>query len=761
MKAMMRLTMYELSKIWRKKSFFLSTCILLAVNLFLLWYINLPDAVTPPLSAYKAFGEDISSMSEEEKADYITGLKDKIDGILFVQRIQSLQAMGNEMGTVIAQRETDANPGVFEEYYELYQSGEYLLYTDDLVQESILIDILYEEFHKVFGYEDYLDSIQKIKNNLSGISIFQNESSDSFSNRNIEKSAADYDKMDGVQIRWQPSKGITLASESAITDILLFLGLMLFIGGLITEEKEKRLFYITRATKHGMSAYLFGKLSALLIHAFAITIVMIGSNLAFAAITTGVGDLTSSIQSLAPYMESSLSISVLEYLFMSVLTKTAVLFGFGAILTAVAIASTKGFMSYFAGMLLLSLSGLFYIVIPAYSALCPLKYLNFIGAMESEQLYGAYLNLNINEYPVSRPALTWTVLIFMIIGTIVLCLTLFLHGNHLELKKARLVRLIRFRPHGNLLRHEAYKLLITNCAALVLLCFAVLIGYYGISQEYHPSVKEEYYQKMMLQLEGEFTKQKEQLILSERDRFEEATRQIEQIDTMVHNGEIDDLTADAMKEKWEAVLSFYPSFERIETQYTRVKQGGGEFVYDTGYLYLFGKQDNSFLICALLLSACMVLSFHNSISMEHSKKSWFLLGTTACGRRKIIVRKLWVCLMCAALLSVVPWIFRSICISEVFPMSGLLNPIQSIPAFEHISITMPILCFTILAVLSQMVSVMIAALIVFAISGWRKNDMQSLFFGLLILVIPMVLKLMGFDFAGWFSIYPLYGLTGL
>lgn len=758
---MMRLTMYELSKVWRKKSFLLSVCVLLAVNLFLLWYINLPDGVTPPLSSYKAFGEDVFSMSEEEKAEYVTELKNKMDGILFVQRIQSLQAMGNEMGTVIAQQELDANPGIFEEYYKLYQGGEYLLYTDDQAQESTLIDELYEEFHKVSEYEDYLESVQKRKNSLNGISIFQNESSNSFSNRNIEKSAADYEKMGNVRIRWQPSKAITLASEGSITDILLFLGILLFVGGLITEEKEKRLFYITRATKHGMSAYLFGKLGALLIHSLTITTVMISSNLIFAAITTGVGDLTSSIQSLTPYMESSLSISILEYLLLSVITKATVLFGFGTILTAVAVGSSKGFMSYFAGILLLSLSGLLYITIPAYSTLCPLKYLNFIGTMGTGQLYGSYLNLNVQEHPVSRLALTWIILIFIIVIAIVICLLLFLQGQHLELKKTRLPRLTQFRPHGNLLRHEAHKLLITNRAALILLCFAVLIGYYGISQEYHPSVKEEYYQKMMLQLEGEFTEQKEQLILSEQARFDEASKKIEQIDSMAQNGELDKLTADATKSEWEAVLSFYPSFERIETQYARVKQDGGEFIYDTGYLYLFGKQDNSFLLCALLLSACMVLSFHNSISMEHSKKSWFLLGTTACGRKKIIVRKVWICLMCAAALSVVPWIFRSVCISEVFPMNELLNPIQSIPAFEYVSINMPILCFTILAVLSQMVSVMIVALLALAISEWRKNDMQALFFGLLILVIPMVLKLMEFDFAGWFSIYPLYAWTGL
>lgn len=756
----MRLSLFELSKIWRKKSFILSVCILLAINLFLLWYTNLPDAETPSLSAYKAIGEDISAMSETEKAEYISGLKNKIDGILFVQEIRNLRAMGNEMGIAIAQQKIDANPGVFEQYNELYQSGEYLIYTDDLMKESTLINELFEECSKVSEYNSYLESVQNTKNRLNGISIFQKES-DSFSDRNIEKSAADYKEMDKIQIRWQPSKGIVLALESSITDILLFLGIMLFVGSLITEEKEKRLLYITRATKHGMSTFLFGKLFALFIHTVALSVAMVGANLLFAAFTTRIGDLTASIQSLAPYMESSLSISVIEYILLSILTKAAVLFCFGTILSAVAIISIKSFMPYFTGMILLAISSILYITIPTYSNLCPLKYLNFIGAMETEELYGAYLNLNINEVPVSRLTLTWTTLVLLISSGVVLCLLIYLRGTHLELQKLRISKFIRFHPHGNLLRHEAYKLLITNRAVLILLCFAILIGYYGISQEYHPSVSEQYYQKMMLQLEGEFTEQKEQLILAEQGRFDEAIRKISQIDAMVSNGEIDHLTADSMKTQWESVLSFYPSFERIALQYDRVKQYGGEFIYDTGYLYLLGEQDNSLLICALLLSACMVLSFHNSISVEHSKNSWFLLGATAAGRKKIIVRKVLVCLFCAAMMSVVPWIFRSIAISKAFPMNSLTVPIQSIPAFENIQICMSVIVFVVLAVILQMLLIMGVALATTVISGWRKNDMQSLFFCILILVIPLVLKLMGFDLVGWISIYPLYSLEML
>lgn len=748
----MRLTAFELRKIWGKPSFLLSVCVLLVVNLFLMWYINLPDEGTPPLSAYKAFIEDIASMSESEKTDYIDDLKAKVDGIAFVQTIQGMQNMGNEMGASLAQQEMEANPGLFEKYYDLYQSGDYLIYTDSFAKESALIQELYEENSKVSGYSDYLESVQKNKDSLSGISIFG--STESFSTRNTQKSAKDYDGLENTEIQWQPSKGISAAMENSVTDVLLLLGIFLFVGSLIAEEKEKGLFYITRGTKYGLCVSICSKLAALLIHCFVITSVMVGGNLVYAELTAGLGDLRVSIQSIAPYTESNLQISVLEYIALSMITKSLVFFAFGAFLTSVSICSRKGFIPYIAGLGILAESWLMYILVPGYSAWIVVKYLNLVGLLDTGAIFGGYLNLNIGGYPVSRLTLSWIVIAVMAVSSVCACLISFLHGKNLELTKTQITLPIRFRPHNNLLRHEAYKILITNRALLVLICFALLIGYYDLSQAYHPSTQEQYYQQVMLQLEGDLTEEKETLIQSEQARFDEAFAQIEKIDGLVASGELDATTGDAMKLEWESILTLYPAFQRMMQQYEN-----DTFVYDTGYLYLFGRMDDSYLVNLLLLSLCVVLAFHNAISMEYVKKSWYLLGATHRGRKAILKQKIWICMACAAVMAVLPWIFRSICISWTFPMHSLTSSIRNIPAFVNFILDIPTLSFIFVAILSQILAVMVGTLVILAVSQWRKNDIQALFFGLLILVIPFVMKLMGFDFAGWFSTYPLYSWT--
>lgn len=550
--------------------------------------------------------------------------------------------------------------------------------------------------------------------------------------------------MNQVQICWQPSKGITLALENPTTDFLLFLGLFLFIGGMITEEKEKHLFYITRTTKYGVTACFLAKLAALFLHCLLLTALLFASNLLFAEATTGLGTLNSSLQSLAPYMESSFSLTILEYILLSLFTKSIALFGLGTILTAAALQSRKRFFPYFLGIVLISISQLLSQGIPAYSALAPFKYLNFIGVFKTQQLYGAYCNLNLAGYPVSLLNLTWIILLVLAFSGSIFCLVLFQRGEHLILQREQRISFLQFCPHQNLFCHEAYKLLITNHAALVLLCFALLTGGYGLSHNYHLSAQESYYQMLMLQLEGKLTAKKEALLQAEQARFEEASQKLDELDLLAESGQLDNATADSMKTEWEAILSFFPAFERIQTQYEHIQEKGGSFVYDTGYLYLFGKQDDNLLLQFLLLSLAMVLAFFSSISMESRQNSWFLIGATAQGRKKILQKKVQVSLLCAGLLTTLSWCSHLIGIRNTFPMNCISASIQNLPAFASFGIALPIWAFALLALLFQIFALFLVTLCVLLLSAWRKQETQALVLSLLLIIFPIVLYWLGF-----------------
>lgn len=758
---MLPLIPFELSKIWRKRSFLLSVCVLLLIHLFLLWYTTLPNEKTPPLSAYKTLCAELSGKNEVEKGDYIAELKEKLDGVCFVQNILAMQSFQNEMGSILAEQELQSNPGIFEKYYQLYQRGNYLKFTASLEQEQAFIDEVYNEQQKVSGYGAYLESIQENKDTLGGISIFEGQGKDTYSSRNLEKSAADYAGLTDGNIRFTPSKGLTSAMQGVWIDLLLVLGMMLFVGTLITEEKDKKLFFITRSTKHGVLHSIAAKLAALFMHCVLLTALFYTSSIAFLGFSAGWFHPGAALQSMAVFTESSLPISILGYILLSILTKAFVLFGIGAVLTIFCILSGIAALPFLAGAGMIGGSALLYYLIPAGSVFSVFKYLSPVGLMKTENLYGGYLNFNMFGYPVSRLSLSLVLIVLICIAGVVGSLLLFCRMQSFEVRKLRLPFSVPFRPHTNILWHESYKLLITSRGLLILLLFAFLLAYQSLGRTYTPSVGEQYYQSIMAELEGDLTDEKESLVLSEKARYEEALQEIEQIDRMVSAGELSADTAKTLKSQANMTLAFYPAFQRVEAQYEYIKSDGGSFVYDTGYLYLMGILEDVFSVDFLILSMGIIIAVSGAISMEYQADSLYLIGATKTGKRKILLYKAVICTLMAALLTLVPTLCRIYRISAVYPMHSLGAATQSIPNFSGFALPVPILCFILLFVFSQIFSVVLVTLITMAISIWRKNQAQTVFFALLVLAVPMLLKLLGFEIAKWFSLYPLYGWMGM
>ena len=189
---MLRIIPYELGRIWRKKSFLLAIGLLFLLHLFFLWYTSLPKEGTTSLSAYKAVWNKLAGMDEAQKGEYMEELKQNIDGVCFVQDILAMQGFQNDLGNALAEQELQNNQGRFEQYYDLFQSGDYLEFTSSLPEEQAFINELYEEWKTVSEYGDYLRKIQENKELLGEISIFAGENSNTFSARNLEKSAKDY-----------------------------------------------------------------------------------------------------------------------------------------------------------------------------------------------------------------------------------------------------------------------------------------------------------------------------------------------------------------------------------------------------------------------------------------------------------------------------------------------------------------------------------------------------------------------------------------
>lgn len=755
---MLQLIPFELGKIWRKQSFILSIIVLMSVHIFLLWYTSMPNEEMPPLSAYSILQKEISGLSEDEKGRYIEDLKTMIDGICFVSDIISMQGFQNEIGNILAEQEMQNNPGMFEKYYNLYQSGDYLRFTDSLEQEKVFIDEIYYEYKKVAEYGEYLQSIQENRDTLGKISVFNNKKS--YSSRNIQKSADDYAHLTDDNICFTPSKGIKSAMQSIWIDFFLFLSVMMFVGSMIIEEKEKNLFFITRSTRFGILHTIIAKMSAMLIHCVLITSLFYMISIVFFGQSTGWFNPAASIQSLAEYGESSLSLNIFCYILISILTKAILLFVLGSLLSIFCIISGNAASPFLAELGIVGGSALMYYLIPSYSSLSVFKYINPVGIMKTENLYGGYLNFNLFGYPVSRLSLSIIfILMLCVVGTAG-NMWLFCRMKKFEIKKIHMPFSIPFRPHTNIFLHEAYKILVINGVFVIILIFAIILGTKAFDHTYTPSVTEQYYQDIMKEIEGELTEEKEVFILSEKSRFEKAFEKINQINDMESAGSISSDVANALKSKASMVLLFYPQFQRVEKQYAHIKAKGGSFVYDTGFLYYFGVLEDEFAVYFLVLSIGIIFMLSGAVSMEYRNNSMYLLSATKAGKGKILKYKFAICIAVSAVLSIVPLLCRFYYINSVYPMHVLKASIRDIIHFSGFIFNVPVIVFILIFALSQILASVFVASVTFALSVWKKNQIQTIFFALLFLAVPVILKLLGFKIAGWFSFYPMYAWTG-
>ncbi len=758
---MFKLLPYELGKIWRKKSFPALMLLLLILNVFLLWYLNDPNESQPTLSAYKAISADIAAKSPEEQTEYINELTETMEWASIVDEIILFQSFNNPRATEHAEYLLENNREIFEKYKDAYDSGSFLRYTDNIAKENALIKEIASEYDSVADYDNYIASIEENKNRLGGISIFAKKEAESFSSRNIEKSYEDHLNLNSSNIRFTSSKGVRMATENTITDLFIILSIMLFVGGLITEEKEKGMFSVTRATRRGIAECIGAKLMALLIQSIAIVLLLYGSNFVYTAATTGIGDLSASIHSVATFQESSLDITLLTYFLLVFFTKAAVIFTFGAAVTAISVISSRSFVPQLSAVGWLAFNWLTFTFIPAYSMFNPLKYLSFWGMINPKFLYGEYLNFNISEHPVNRTSAAVVVIAVLFAAAVAAIFLLFARFGSTDIKRTRRASLIPFRPHSSLFVYEGSKILFTGKAVIVLLIFGLLIVYGDLNRTRTLSVGEQYYSKIMKELEGELNDEKERFISEEGQRYEDAFAQIDNIEALINSGELDRMTGENMKSHWYAVTALYPYFQRAELQYDHILEKGGVFIYDTGYQHLFGKIDDNFTADLLMLSICMVFALGNVLPMEEQKKSWNLLSATARGRRKIISRKITVCAVCAAIMTTIPFVCRMIVTFKTYSPAMWQSPANCLPMYYESGIGLPIWVFTGAVLMLQTISVFIAAAIVLLISANRKSFLQTVFLGLMILAVPLTLSVMGLEPAKWISVYPLYSITKL
>lgn len=144
------------------------------------------------------------------------------------------------------------------------------------------------------GYDDWLMSIQRNKENMQMFSLFE---TDSFSGRNITKTADEFEKPQGVTLSLGANGAVNSFISFALTDYFMITVLPLFVMSFL-EERKAGLSGFIHAAPHGRACFALQRTAILFGVSLVGVLLLYGFNLAISfSVYGGTDDLTCAVQS--------------------------------------------------------------------------------------------------------------------------------------------------------------------------------------------------------------------------------------------------------------------------------------------------------------------------------------------------------------------------------------------------------------------------------------------------------------------------------
>lgn len=740
----MKLLVYELHKLFGRKSVIIGICLIIVANFFLLWVSNLTDYTDSHTA--KEFMSDIESFNLKEKQEFV---ENRYEMILAFQQIDAFLkygTSGNE-GTLLKE--------LLKKYGDLYNT-DIKLYTDNFETERNFLSSVRSELETVAEYPHYLDTIQTQASLYQQITIFNKPSS--FDQKNILKTADDYSSIQNSNIRidYYPQIGFVKSVTFEYTDVLLLITMLLFSGTLVYVERDSGMLNYIKTHSKGRGVCAISKCAAISVATLLIVIVLYSENLIFFSYRFGLGSLNRSIQSIPFLMRSTAQITLGQYLLLFTVAKWFSASILGLIILVVTLCCKK-----FYTCILISFTTYFFQVfifntVPLNSKLSFLKYLNISGILHVNTWIGSYYNFNIGGYPVGilPLVLVFSLIFIAVFFSVFVLLFSILYFN----PKNKPV--IKFRHsavgHTTIFGEELHKTFVLNGAVVVLLLLLALEIIQGLSLKSMITPEEMYYRHYMLRLSGIYDNESYEFIKSEfaSEDFVNLNKAEKDYDAGIIT----------QNEYQRYIYSNYGTFKKHEALsriisdniLQAISTDTAWIVYETGYEILFDKSNKTDIVDILISSFVLSITLSCSFAQEYQCGAIRIISTTPLGRKNTVINKIKVAIVVCFLVSFITGFRTTIYAIRYYGIPALFAPLKSLHEFASYPIWFSIALAIIARFILRFFSNIFYALIILYLSSTLKQTVSTLFLSSIILCVPPGLVILGFDDFKLFTIYPLY-----
>lgn len=738
----MKLFIYELKKVLNKRIFLVVVALCLVINGFLLYSSQNTEEYNLRLTYSDEYGEMLDKYSSMPLDKAKKQVEDELFAYEISGRLESLAQADNEelieSYTIELEQYRKSNPEAYKKAVEMSENGE-----ESFWKNSFLYDIS-QQIEYINSYPDFISEMYDRAKAQSASSIFGDENS--FSYKNLYKTADDYAGLENTELRLVNSDSLTATVKYGLTDFFIIAVVLLICIYLFGYERDKGLYSLIRCTKFGRLKTIISKLAVLFVLSAFVSVLFIYSDFIVNDFLYGSTDLSVNVQSISKFRNCTLLVTAGQFLLLFALAKTIGIFVISSLLALVFICFSSSAAMYLTGLGAVGAEYLLYSLIGQNSFLNLLKYINIFYILDGSQFFGSYLNLNIFSNAVtSVPIVLGVFGIVFILCTIFSCVV-FCKRN--QQKKANIfsklfekIKLRFFRINGStsVLKGEIFKFTIQNKMAVVLvllLVFAV-VSSFGMVRYPYSEVSDADYKAYIEYLEGDITSEKETYITEQQQYFDDLRQRLDEIAV---NSELSESTKQAMSKSIENILnSKGVAFDRVTEQYNRLlglKSDGvkarfiDENIYST-FVSSKTREWNDFaLLCLVLLIAVPCV-----FSVEYKNGMINLIRPTKNGKTKLFVRKIAVLLMFTlfSFISVyLPYFIRFI---NTYGTKSFATPIVCI--FDKLQVS----CFSVMgAMLVNLLYSLLLALavvsIITALSIITESNMFTMVLSTVLIIIP-------------------------
>ncbi|MDR2533051.1 MAG: hypothetical protein LBC82_09455 [Oscillospiraceae bacterium] len=774
----MKLFKYELYKVITKKFFWGILAAALIVNVLALWFLNRPAFTELPHFEVKEVYDTLRSMPLDEKLKWLQNEQDLMDAYFLKESFLSFTAQRNMTGRGGLMFGED-------DYWSEYIAELQMQYDEarerfgGRLDEDLPWEItnarksLYSSIENdltVNTYSAYLSRIDEEASMRLGSAIFGSDP-DTFLFRSASMTQNDFKDMRDIIISYDVNTGIAVLFDSPSADLIILLLIIAVCIALITDEKDKRLFLIIKSAPKGHIHTIIAKLGALAVCVTFMSVLVFISGILFAEYTYGLGDVLRSVQSVPMFMGSTLQTSVAGFMVLYLAVKTAALICIGMAVMLIAIHARHSII-LMGATILAAAANVLLSAIPMISGWNILRFLNLYSLIRPHRIFGDYFNLNMFGYPVRlAPVFIIFAFVMCVILAAAICFSyLKKHAleSNLELFKFKKLGLPA-RVHTSYKFYEFKKLAFTNKAVVIIAVFAIIQGYnvYNTREPYlgwgHNHTRES-----LLSLQGPLTREKHDLIVSEKEKLDRAEFELNRLTTEYMRGGIGPFEYFEQRRPYDEIVSgmfgFHETYERFE--YVRDTKHA-QFLYDSGYIRLFGMNNpDAGLTSGMWIIGVMILCLCGVFPLEYKTGMYKILNASPRGHADTVRLKLLLSAGTMLVILIIASLPDLIYIGRYFGYGGLGAPLASIPPTETGGFPvfmggLPILLYIMIMLTLRLIIFTGIMLIILALSLKIRNNAYAALISAGILLFPLFMYRFGLNLFAPVSVLELITANGL